>query len=408
MMSNQDPTSKALQVLRKTLAWSAAQDFRGYNKHDGLNSPILKAFCNWGKWPRICAIQAVMRAPINIRPLLLSPKTYNPKGLALFIQSYLALYQCHGQTQDLERAKQLVAILQQQVSPGNWAGNCWGYHYPWRDLGFFAPANSPNAVVSCFVCEALLDYYSITRDQGVLTMVESCIRFFLGDLARLHESDEELCLAYIPDHSIRIRVMDVSMLIGSVIARYCRASGHEGELKTAAEKLVRYVVRQQTPEGAWFYTDPPSDSHITHDNYHTGFILDALLRFMSCFPEYNNYQAVYDKGLAFYAQHLFNSDGSPRWMHNKDFPHDIHGAAQGIITFSRHQQEYPGLADKVLNWTLNTLYHPEGRFYYQESQMFHQKYIKRFTLLRWCNAWMCRALGDYLMHQKGESSHISQ
>ena len=42
-------------------------------------------------------------------------------------------------------------------------------------------------------------------------------------------------------------------------------------------RLVRYVVSKQTDEGAWFYAEPPSASHITHDNYHTGFILDAIL-----------------------------------------------------------------------------------------------------------------------------------
>ena len=42
---------------------------------------------------------------------------------------------------------------------------------------------------------------------------------------------------------------------------------------------MRYVVSKQTDEGAWFYAEPPSASHITHDNYHTGFILDAILNY---------------------------------------------------------------------------------------------------------------------------------
>ena len=44
-------------------------------------------------------------------------------------------------------------------------------------------------------------------------------------------------------------------------------------------RLVRYVVSKQTDYGAWFYAEPPSASHITHDNYHTGFILDAILQY---------------------------------------------------------------------------------------------------------------------------------
>ena len=51
------------------------------------------------------------------------------------------------------------------------------------------------------------------------------------------------------------------------------------ELVREGGRLVRYVVSKQTDYGAWFYADPPSASHITHDNYHTGFILDAILQY---------------------------------------------------------------------------------------------------------------------------------
>jgi hypothetical protein len=38
------------------------------------------------------------------------------------------------------------------------------------------------------------------------------------------------------------------------------------------------------------------------------------------------------------------------------------------------------------------MYDPAGRFHYQETRW----YRKRFTLLRWCNAWMARALAHLL------------
>ena len=86
-------------------------------------------------------------------------------------------------------------------------------------------------------------------------------------------------------------------------------------------------------------------------------------------------------------------------MHDVDFPHDNHGAAQGILTFSRHEKEYPGLADKIGQWTLDNMYHPKGRFYYQQTK----HYTKRFTLLRWCNGWMARALSAQQHHMQNIS-----
>jgi hypothetical protein len=112
----------------------------------------------------------------------------------------------------------------------------------------------------------------------------------------------------------------------------------------------------------------------------------------------NEWDENYDRGVAFYARHLFNPDGSPRWMSEQDFPHDIHGAAQGILTFSqaRNLAAYPGLATKIMEWALVRMYHPVGRFYYQENRLF----IKKYTFIRWCNAWMCRAMAAFLLNRQ--------
>jgi len=374
-------------ILNKVYSWSENQNFRGYNKHDGLNSPSLKLLLGWGKWPRIIAIQSIMRSPINIRPLFGIKKTYNPKGLALFIQGSLDLYQCTKDIRHLQDVETLLDVLYKIKSPGEWSGNCWGYHYPWQDPGFFAPSNTPNAVVTCFVCEAFLDAYLATKNPRYLETVASAIDFFLNDLTNLKDTPEELCLAYMP-LPMSMRVMDVSILIGSVIARYGKYK-NDTRYRSHADRLVQYVVNRQTDYAAWFYTDPPGDSHITHDNYHTGFILDALYRYMESTSDFS-YNNHYNKGLEYYAAHLFNQNGSPKWMNDKNYPHDIHGAAQGIITFSQHMGKHPGLADSIANWAIDNMYNREGRFYYQETPYFK----KRVTLLRWCNAWMYRALAS--------------
>lgn len=394
MESQRITTDRIETVLDEVFAWSEDQGYKGYNKHDGLNSPILKALLGWSKWPRMVAIQGVMRFPINLRPLLLSPKTYNPKGLALFTQALLDRYKTSADPVHLQKAEGLLQLLLEQRSPGNWAGNCWGYHYPWQDPGFYAPTNTPNAVVSCFVCEAFLEAYRITQKQKYLDVVGNTINFFTNNLTILKNEPEEMCLGYMPV-PMTMRVMDVSILIGTVMAQHAQLSKENTHLPTA-ERLVRYVVNQQTEYHAWWYTDPSTDSHITHDNYHTGFILDALQRYMDATGNYE-WQDKYDSGLLFYAEKLFNEDGSPRWMNDKDYPHDIHGAAQGVLTFARHLDRHGALANKIIQWSLENMYTP-GRFYYQKMP----NYTKRFTLLRWCNGWMTRALSHYNLHKKAQ------
>jgi hypothetical protein len=383
-------TDRAAAVCDAVLGWSAAQGYRGYNKHDGLNSPILRGLLGWAKWPRLIAIQAVMRAPVNLRPWLLVPRTYNPKGLALFAQAWLDRYSVTSDPACLEAAERLLSLLAGLASRGPWSGTCWGYAYPWQDPGFYAPPATPNAVVSAFVCEAFLDAFRVTGKREYLDMVGAAIPFFLRDLKRLKDEPQELCLSYMPV-PMRMRVMDVSILIGSVLARHATLAGATEYLDTA-RRLVRYVVRRQTPYHAWYYTDPPADSHIRHDNYHTGFILDALARYMAATGDAQWAQA-YRGGLAFYARELFTPAGAPRWMSDVEYPYDIHGAAQGILTFARHGEDYPGFAARVAQWSMTRMYHPEGRFYYQRTRW----YTKRFTLLRWCNAWMARSLARFVL-----------
>ena len=296
---------------------------------------------------------------------------------------------------DLQQARALLALLQEQQAPGDWSGTAWGYHYPWQDPGFYAPTNTPNAVVTCFVCEAFLRGYRATGDTSYLQVVAAAIPFFLHDLPRLLEDEQSLCLGYMP-LPMTMRVMDVSILVASVLAQYCQLSGETTYL-AEAQRLMHYVMGQQTTEGAWWYTDPPGDSLIGHDNYHTGFILDAIWRYMKAIEDFK-WRDQYQLGLEFYATRLFADNGAPRWMSDREWPHDIHGAAQGILTFSRHLDTHGDLVQHIVDWGFDNMYDERGFFYYQQRKHFRIK----TNLLRWCNGWMARGLGAYLLASGGE------
>lgn len=382
-------------VLDEVLRRSAATDWRGHDKHDGLNSPLVWACCGWSRPTRLLALQAIMRSPVNLRGLLGVPKVANPKGLALFVQTCVNRWRVEGRQSDLDMAVELAGRLARLRSlAGKWSGRAWGYQYPWQDLGFFAPRGMPNAVVTCFVCEALLDLHAATGDHRHLDQVLEALPFLQRDIPRLLETETALCLGYMPV-PMRMRVMDVSILIGALYAR-CDALAPELNLSADARRLVRYVLHQQTEAGAWWYTDPPEASPVRIDNYHTGFILDALWRYMAATGDQAPLPA-YRKGLAYYAEHLFDADGAPRWMSDQRYPHDVHGSAQGVITFARHASEFPGLADRIAAWAIDHLYDGHGAFWYRRT-----RYRSDRTLfLRWNNGWMARALSDLLLYRHG-------
>jgi len=384
-------TIDPLDACKSAIRYARQFDFAGYNKHDALNSPLLSRLTFGNRFLRLAMTQAVMRAPINLRSMLGVPRTKNPKGLALFAMSALDLFRVTGDEEWHDLAIELLDCLRKHACH-DFPGLSWGYPYSWQDVGFFAPRDFPNRVVTCFVAQAFLSAWDLLgRDEDIHVAEQAC-DFLLESPKRLFESDDMLCLSYVPDERVTWVVMDVSALVSAVIARTAAATDRAEHLGDA-RRLMQYVVDKQTDYAAWYYSEPPGDSHITHDNYHTGFILDAILDYSQATGD-NRFMSAYDTGLQFYEDRLFEPNGAPKWMDDKSYPYDIHGAAQGILTFSRAAERHPArleTAFRISDWTLAHLYDARGFFYYQQRRF----YTKRFNLLRWCNGWMARGLASF-------------
>lgn len=385
--------SQCLDVLERVFATARSIDYRGYSKHDALNARWLEVLAGDSKLRRLVAIQAVMRSPVHIRPLIGVRTAMNPKGHSLFARALLGRYRITGDERDADEARVLLRELLDHPSHG-FPGLSWGYPYPWQDGGFFAPRDFPNRVVTSFVGQALLDGFETLGDESYLNAARRVATFLLEAPKTLFEDDTRRCVSYVPRDDITWIVMDVSALAGAFTARLASAT-RDDALMEQASRLVRYVVSKQTDEGAWFYAEPPSASRITHDNYHTGFILDAIAQYGEASGS-SEFEAAYASGVRFYEERLFEEDGAPRFMSDRRYPYDIHGAAQGIITFSlrqRHEGRGIDVAHRVLGWTLANMWDPRsGWFYYQKRRGMRTKIRE----LRWCQGWMSFALSMYL------------
>ena len=382
-------------VCQASLDYIRDQGYEGFNKHDALNSPLLRGLLGHTKWTRIAGIQAVMRAPINLRPWLFVPKTRNPKGLGLYASGLLDLYSLYQREEDLENAKELLDWLLANSADG-FQGQSWGYPYPWQDLGFFAPKNYPNRVVTCWIGFAFVEAARQTREPRYLEVLPRIAQFLLEEPNVLFDDDTMKCLSYVPDSSVTWAVMDVSALVGAFLAETGQVLGDESYFADAF-RLMNWVADKQTDYAAWYYTHPPGDSLITHDNYHTAIVLDCFDQYCAATGD-ESFQEVYWRGIEYYQQHLFDSDGAPRFMNQRRFPRDIHGCGSGILCFARaarHRPEYRDQAFLILDWALENLYDSRGWFYYQKTRW----YTKRFCLLRWCNGWMFRAMA-YLLRSE--------
>ena len=80
-------------------------------------------------------------------------------------------------------------------------------------------------------------------------------------------------------------------------------------------------------------------------------------------PAADEFADSYDKGLKFYEERLFEPDGEARFMSDHHYPIDIHGCAQGVITFALQQKALRATAAtmsrRVLDWTLANMWDPK-------------------------------------------------
>ena len=79
-------------VTQKLFDYCQKNDWAGYDPYDALNSRIFNVFPFLNsRIPQLILTQALKRSPVNIRPLLLVPKTQNPKAIALFLMAFVKL-----------------------------------------------------------------------------------------------------------------------------------------------------------------------------------------------------------------------------------------------------------------------------------------------------------------------------
>lgn len=367
------------------LAWAREREYAGWDPYDGLNSSILPD-SNW--LFRLCSLHAVGKSPVNLRPLLDIPEERNPKGIALFALAYLDLYEATGIDAHLIEATRLVEWLIENPAPG-FSLPCWGYNFDWQNgREFFLPAYHPSIVVSVFCGRAFVRYYEVTGDERALGIARGVCRFIRCEINQ-ERVDGERVFAYTPYDSFV--VVNANALAASFFAEVATHTDDDA-LGRRADELVGFVRTQQVDSGAWYYASPPERSRISHDNFHTGFVIESLDRYMAVRSPDERIVGSHDRGLAFYREALFEANGAPKFEYDTAYPRDVHAAAQAIITFSRPRAESIALADRVLEWTLSTLYDPDGYFYRRQGRVL----TDRTPYIRWSQGWMCYALASYL------------
>lgn len=425
--------------ILKLLAYCQSNNWSGYDPYDALNSKIFEAlpFLNFRLF-RLAFTQVMKRLPINLRPLLLIPKTQNPKAIALFLMAFLKLDKL-GLLEDKDLIPQMIHKLIDLRSPDNlinlvgrksqvasgqeseqktrnpqpatcnskletrnpqpvtctlhpeicssyW---CWGYSFPWQTRTILVPRSAPNLVCTTFVANALMDAYERSHDSLCLEMAVSAAEYIQNEL--YWEEGESVASFSYPLPGIRSETHNANFLGAALLCRAFKFCGERRYLNSAL-KVARYSSGRQRNDGSWDYGEHSTQRWV--DNFHTGYNLCAL-RAISDYAEASEFDGAIQRGFEFYCNNFFREDGAPKYFHTRTFPLDSHSAAQSIITlvqFRGLKGNNDDLASSVLKWATANMWNKNGYFYYQ----LYPAFTSKISYMRWSQAWMLLSLATLL------------
>lgn len=386
------------EAFRALAHYCEAEDYKGWDPYDGLNSRIFQATC-LKRWDvaRLVLIQVCKRSPVNLRPLLLVPKQYNAKGIGLFLRGYCNLLRLarkgdgrFGTVEKLQHKINELAELLIDLQSEGYSGACWGYNFDWQARRLFLfPAHTPTVVATTFCASALFEAYECTGEQLYLDTALSSAEFVLKDLNRSeHKGGFMLSYSPLPGNDT---VYNASLL-GAKLLSYCYHYSRKDEFKVAAKQIVNAACEGQGSDGSWVYGLLPVQSWI--DSFHTGYNLDAIAHYAR-YCEDDNYGENIRRGLDFYINNFFLNDGTPKYYHDRMYPIDIHCPGQLWVTLSvlRKWSGHAELSKVVAGWTIDNMQDEKGYFYYQLKRGLSSK----ISYMRWSNAFMFNALSFYLL-----------
>jgi hypothetical protein len=325
----------------------------------------------------------LLRLALGIR------KGINPKTMGLLAQGYARLYRV---TSDPAYLKKIDHCLQWLIDQSNrdFGKYCWGIPYVWQMVrpNYRIPKGGPQSTLTAVNGLGFLDAFELTRQEQYLDVAKSCCEFLLENLNIDHVSDEQMAFSYTPYD--RTHVLNVNLHCGALLSRVWVHTNDRRYLD-ACLKAARFTVAHQRPDVAWHYSSPLDGFVNAVDNYHTGDNLEYLAVIRASVGDFP-FEESLRRGIDYYLSHFFLESGLPKFTDELEYPVDIHGCAQSIITLttlSEFDHRCRPLLFKVTDWVLENMTAREGYFYYR---MYGSGSYDRSDYIGWGDAWMVKAL----------------
>ena len=300
---------------------------------------------------------------------------------------YVKMYKLTGDESYRSRAEHCYDWLISNRSPG-WLQYCWGNHFAFSTRAGTIPRYMPTIVWSSLIGLSFLEAHEVLGTPRYLEVAAS-VGKWISTLPR-EETATGACLSYVPFRQSSIH--NANMLGGAMLAQVARYTDDRPAMELARASMA-YSCAAQLGNGAWYYGEESKYHWI--DNFHTGYNLDSLKRFIECSGD-QEFNPQLRRGFEYFQQTFFQPDGCPKYYAEKTQPIDIQCAAQAIDTLAYFSDIYPEallLAERVARWTINHMQDRDGHFYYRDLGW---KKVKT-AMFHWGQGTMLKALANLLV-----------
>lgn len=363
----------------------AGSGLAGHDPYDALLSPLfnLPVFRS-NRIIRFSAQQAVLRFPVNLRPLLGVPEQLNPVTIGLYLHGIadLAAVGVIDQNQARAESESWIRKLAELTTSGL-SGPAWGYPFPWEGRRHRMPEGTPTVVATSMIVNGLHRSWRQFGDQTARELIVESSRFVLNDLPRAAGDDRAFCWSYSPTD--RQAVLNATLKGSRLIAQSVDAGLSEDRdlALSAAESSVRFVCERQADDGGWPYA-AEGDPRTWRDHHHTGYVLECLRTYAELTGD-RQFMTNCERGWSHYRSSFF--DGAlPRYYDDRPGPIDATAAGQALITLTLFGDiEF---AAQLARASSEALGRPDGTYAYQRTG----KRLTRTHFIRWSTAWMFTGL----------------
>jgi rhamnogalacturonyl hydrolase YesR len=376
--------------LDRVILWVRRSNYRAYEPADG-NLSFLHRLTGDRVLPMRILQQAVLRSPVNIRPLLGIRRHSSAIGRG-YMAWGCAIASSLGDGHGLLEQEAIASLdwLIANRAP-RYHEFCWGDPYDYATRSGRRPYLEPLLVWSALIGQAFLEGYERFGQERFLSVATSVRNWILA--LPVERTADGLCLSYV---SYRQSSIHNANLMGAAFLARIGATTGDLDALTVARAAAAYTCARQLSDGAWYYAEEPKFHWI--DSFHTGYNLWALRKYR----EYTvdaSFDLHLTRGAEYYKSQFFEADGRPRYFHDQAYPVDIQCASQAIETLATLSDDDPEcleLARRIAEWTIGHMQDADGHFYYRDLGWTKV----RTAMFHWGQGTMVKALAVLLANLK--------